>query len=135
MNRQFYSFVLASLLLGLFGTNVHAATLTVAWDPSANATGYIVQFGTTSGVYTTQVDVGPVTQAPIATLADGTTYFFSVKAYNASGLQSGASAEVSGTTPPTPIVPAANLGFGGNGKASLIWQRDDGMLQAWLLNG
>ena len=135
MKRQGYSLVLAGLLLGLFGTNVHAATLTVAWDPSSNATGYILQYGTRSGVYTTQVDVGNVTQAPVATLADGTTYFFSVKAYNAAGLQSTNSTEVSGTTPPPAIVPAANLGFSGNGKASLIWQRDDGMLQAWFLNG
>jgi hypothetical protein len=135
MKRLGYCVVLAGLFMGLFGANVHAATLTVAWDPSTNATGYIVQYGTRSGVYTTQVDVGLITQVPITTLADNTTYFFSVKAYNAAGLQSTTSAEVSGTTPPPPIVPATNVGFGGNGKASLIFQRDDGLLQAWLLNG
>ena len=135
MKRQGYSLVLAGFLVGLFAAQVHAATLTVAWDPSANAAGYIVQYGTRSGVYTNQIDVGSATQAPIATLADGTTYYFSVKAYSATGIQSTASAEVNGTTPPAPIVPAANLGFSGNGKASLIWQRDDGMLQAWFLNG
>jgi hypothetical protein len=95
----------------------------------------MVLYGTRSGVYTNQIDVGAVTQFQVPSLADNTAYFFSVKAYNSAGLQSNASTEVSTTTPPTPIVPAQNLGFSGTGKPSLIWQSPDGSLEAWFLNG
>jgi len=122
----------ALLALG-FVADADAATLTLAWDPSVNAIGYVVMYGTRSGSYTNQMDVGAVTQIPIAGLKDGTTYYFSVKAYAANGVQSTPSTEISGTTPAVP--PSSYFGFSGLGKPSFIWQRTDGYLQSWFLNG
>jgi hypothetical protein len=137
MKRLILRFASAALILGA-AVPAHAASLTIAWDASANATGYYVLYGTASGaitgVYPNKVDAGSATQFTISGLADGTTYYFSVQAYNTVGA-SGDSSEVYATTPLPTITPAANKGFAGNGKASLIWQHDTGMMQAWFLNG
>jgi hypothetical protein len=115
-----------------------ATAMTLAWDPSASATGYKVLYGTTSGArtgsYTSQVDVGNVTQATISGLAYNTTYFFAVQAYDAAGLLSSNSSEVAALTPMAPIVPVANKGFAGTGKPSLLWQLG-GSITSWFLNG
>lgn len=121
--------------MSLFASKLQAATLTLAWDPSANATGYLVYYGTRSGTYVTQVDVGSMTSVPVGGLADGSTYYFAVKAYDSTGLQSPFSAEVSGLTPPASITPAPSLGFAGDGRTALVLQSGSGMLQAWVLNG
>jgi hypothetical protein len=56
---------LLTLLFTLsIATQVDAASLTLAWDPPTDGrtAGYFVFFGTTPGRYTTQIDVGLVTQ-------------------------------------------------------------------------
>ena len=47
------AFVLLALLV-LVATTVHAASVTVTWDPNTepDVTGYMVFYGTQSGVYT-----------------------------------------------------------------------------------
>jgi len=69
-----------------FSTPVVAQTLvvTVAWDANTETdlAGYQVSYGTASGVYTSVVDVGNVTQVSF-TLPSGVDYYFVVKAYNA----------------------------------------------------
>lgn len=92
---------LLCLFLVISAASAQASTLTLGWDPAASAAGYIVVYGTASGSYTGQVDVGNVTQASISGLAASTTYYFAVKSYGSTGLQSGLSAEVSGKTPST----------------------------------
>jgi hypothetical protein len=91
-----------------FPTALQALTLTLAWDPSTGTgiTGYLVSYGTQSGVYTQRLDVGNQTSQIFSQLVDGQTYYFIVQAYDSSGAMSAPSAEVSngGTTtvpPPT----------------------------------
>ena len=130
--------VLWTILLGI-ASSAQAASVTLAWDPSNGAAGYVVLWGTSSGVYGGQRDVGNVTQAQVDALADGATYYFTVQAYGTTGLLSGPSSEVSATTPvpsgTTTTTNAPYLGFSGNGKPSLLMQNGSGALQLWALNG
>ena len=80
------STLLAALVLLMSGT-ASAGPVTIAWDPNkeADLAGYVVHYGTASGVYTHRLDVGKVTTATIATLIDGKTYFFAIQAYSTKG--------------------------------------------------
>jgi Fibronectin type III domain len=64
-----------------------AATATLAWsgvtDPSLS--GYNVKVGTASGLYSRIITVGNVTSYTVDQLTTGTTYYFSVTAYNSAG--------------------------------------------------
>ena len=64
-------------------------------------TGYIVQYGTTSGSPSSSVDVGNVTSRQFTGLQAGATYYFRVVAYNSAGLRSTPSAQVAYTVPTT----------------------------------
>jgi hypothetical protein len=81
-----------------------SATLTLAWDQSTdpNVAGYVLYWGTHSGVYSGQSNVGNQRLVQVGGLADGTNYYFVVYAYNAAGQLSLPSAEISGQTPVTP---------------------------------
>src|SRR5688572_1392948 len=68
----------------LVSTSVEAATsVTLAWDrtPDTSIAGYIVSYGSRSGSYTNQVDVGNRTQHTLLGIPAG-TYFFVVRSYN-----------------------------------------------------
>jgi hypothetical protein len=64
---------------------LEAATL--AWDsnPEPSVTGYLVSYGTQSGVHTTSVDVGKVVTYVLSP-PSGQRYYIVVQAYNAEGL-------------------------------------------------
>ena len=99
---------LAVIFLALVWPRVsESATLTVAWDPSTdpNVTGYVLSWGTQSGVHTSQSNVGNQSLVQVGGLADGTYYYFVVRAYNAAGVLSAPSAEVSGQTRLTAVNP------------------------------
>ena len=86
----------------------HAAELTLEWDAPSDGitTGYIVFYGTASHSYSEQVDVGNTTSYAVKNLLDGTTYYFAVRAYDATGVTSDSSTEISATTAPAvPAVP------------------------------
>jgi hypothetical protein len=75
-------------------------TIVVGWNPSPfPAAGYEFCYGTSSGNYDNVVDVGNHTSCSISGLEKGTTYYFSVKAYSASGLKSDYSPELPYTIP------------------------------------
>ena len=78
-----------------------AQKVTLAWDPSASANilGYKIYYGTTSHKYSSTVSVGNVTQATIAGLIEGTTYFFAITAYDNSNQESDFSNEASYAVP------------------------------------
>jgi Fibronectin type III domain len=97
---------LALLSVG-FPASSYAADLTLAWDPPTDGltTGYVLSFGGAPSTYAQQVDVGFATSYTISGLNDGSTYYFVVRAYDASGNLSALSAEVSATI--TPSVPPA----------------------------
>ncbi len=83
----------------LLSASAQAATLTLQWDRNSepDVQGYIIRYGTQSGVYTVEVNVGnqishTLTLQPTTT----TTYFFVVQAYNATA-RSANSGQVSTT--------------------------------------
>lgn len=61
--------------------------------------GYEILTGTASGNYTQEIDVGDVTSGTVSDLCCGTTYYFSVAAYDSYGNESVPSNEVSAQTP------------------------------------
>ena len=84
------------LLLIFSASTVQAATVTLSWDPNPepDIAGYVLSYGTSSGNYSTSVDVGKVTTWSV-TLSPGFRYYFAVQAYNTSGVRSAFSTEVS----------------------------------------
>ena len=86
--------------------NIQAAlSVGLAWDPASNAAGYYLSAGTTSGVYLQTIAVGNTMTTLVSNLVAGQKYFFAVTAYDASGVESAPSNEVSYTAPtstPTP---------------------------------
>ena len=73
-----------------------ATTALLAWNPVTDPSlgGYNILVGTASGLYTRTISVGNVTSYTVDSLTTGTTYFFSVTAYNSAG-ESSPSNEVS----------------------------------------
>jgi len=69
----------------LLSTVARAESITLAWDPSQGAGGYVLHYGTASGVYTFSVDVGSQTTYTVGGLAAGTHYYFAVDAYSIFG--------------------------------------------------
>ncbi|HHL38973.1 MAG TPA: hypothetical protein ENJ37_00530 [Deltaproteobacteria bacterium] len=83
------------------GGSSSSATLT--WSPPVtntdgssltNLEGYMVYYGTRSRDYTAVVDVSNVTTYTVRGLTSGTTYFFTVTAYNSAGRESAYSNEL-----------------------------------------
>jgi len=110
------------LILVLKAAEVEAQTaITLQWDPNPepNVGGYLIGYGTRSGIDEHLVDVGFATRWTLSGLSATTVYYFRVYAYSLSGVRSAPSAEVSnapGTAPPssgcaTPD-PFASLGGG-----------------------
>jgi hypothetical protein len=100
MRPSFHRALLTCCLVLASASIVDAAALTLAWDPPTDdlTAGYVLAYGTKSGVYTSRVDVGFVTTRKIDGLASGTRYYFRVQAYSEDGTLSDYSAEVSGMT-------------------------------------
>ena len=95
---------LGLILMCCFTNAVFAGQATLAWDPSSSsASGYRVYYGTASGNYTSNVNVGNATTSTVSNLTDDSTYYFSVKAYDSEGNESGFSNEVSQTTVAVPV--------------------------------
>ena len=68
-----------------WASQLHAAqNITLKWDPNPapNLAGYRIYYGTSSGVYTQEINVGNTTATLISNLTEGRTYFFAVTAYN-----------------------------------------------------
>ena len=88
------------LLMLLISRSTSAGSLTLAWDPTPDPSviGYVVYVGTTSGLYTESVDVGPATTFSMTNAVDGCTYYFAVASYAKGPLVGPPSAEVSGAT-------------------------------------
>jgi hypothetical protein len=95
-----------TLALGLLlacGASAKAADISIQWDANAETdlAGYKVYYGTASGVYGTAIVLGKVTTHTLTNLPAG-TYYIAVTAFNASGLESGYSNEVSTTLAGSP---------------------------------
>jgi hypothetical protein len=95
-------FLPISILLCTFCLRVSGVlNVTLAWDPapSPDTVGYKLYYGTQSGVYTHTNILGNTTTGTAPGLIENTTYYFVVTAYNAVGLESPPSNELSFTLP------------------------------------
>ncbi|HYG33960.1 MAG TPA: fibronectin type III domain-containing protein [Clostridia bacterium] len=90
------------------GATSSPTEVTLAWNASSSSsvTGYRVYYGGASQVYTNMIDVGSALTATISNLTPGITYFFAVTAYDATGVESTFSNEISYTVPAVPIAQA-----------------------------
>jgi hypothetical protein len=72
----------------------------LVWDPSnaPSTLGYKIYYGTSSRIYDQVIDTGTSSTYAFSSLKSGTTYYFSVTAYNFAG-EGCASNEVSKTMP------------------------------------
>lgn len=82
-------------------------TISLSWDASSAATGYRVSYGTASGTYTVETDVGSSTSTILTLPTEATNYFAAVVAYNSAGA-SGFSQEMSGWPAPETVTVIAN---------------------------
>lgn len=84
-------------------------TAKVGWDANEepDLAGYRVYWGTESGNYTQAQDVGLTTRTVITGLTEGTTYYLTVTAYNAYGIES---------------TPAQEIVFTPAAKSRLSWE-------------
>jgi len=112
------SSICVAMLLMLWTGVAAAGSLIATWNANQedDLAGYIVSYGTTSGNYTTQTDVGNSTVFVAEGLTDGQEYFFNVKAYDFSGNVSQPSAEVSAR-----VGDATLVAFRENQTIKLVW--------------
>lgn len=98
------SWVLAATF-GVFATTAAAQTVTASWDANSDTytAGYRLYYGTASGSYQWSIDTGSSTSAPVQ-LSPG-TYYFAVRAYNATNDEGPPSGEVPYTLSPPPPPP------------------------------
>ena len=106
-------------------------SITLAWNPSPanNIGGYRLYLGLSSGLYATWLDVGATTNATLANLTPGTTYFFAVTAYDTNQLESPFSGEISYMVPAPPnlarlqirAVPGNKIQLSGNGPVGYTY--------------
>ncbi len=103
MSRKLSRYALLALALLAFARPAVSGTISLAWDPVAGTklAGYRVYYGRSSKTYTQRLDVGNTTSATVTGLAECTTWYLSVKAYNTAGTESTAySNEVTGWARP-----------------------------------
>ncbi len=97
---------LAFLVAMVTTTVARADSLTLAWDANAESSvvGYFVYIGTSSGVYSTTVDVGKTTKYTFTSAVPGTTYYMNVAAYAAGPVVGARAVEVVTNTTGSPIL-------------------------------
>src|SRR3954451_15782592 len=80
----------AFALLFVFSGAAHAQTVNLAWNANTESdlAGYRVYYGTSSAVYTNNINVGNVTAYTVTGLNIGQPYYFAIKAYNTAGTES-----------------------------------------------
>jgi len=86
-------------------------TVTLAWNlsPDPTVVGYQLSWGTASQTYTQSQDAGDAAMIIISGLDYSTTYYFSVRAFNAAGLYSAYAPEISATTIADSLAAPTNL--------------------------
>jgi hypothetical protein len=110
-----------ALLLILSPSFACAVQITLAWDSNVepDVAGYIVYYGTRSGDYDFDVDVGDYDSITISGLVEDVMYYFTVTAYDAEGNESDFSEEI--TYPDSVSSPSEDSpGDGGGGGGCFI---------------
>lgn len=79
-------------------------SVSLAWDPSPDSAvvGYRIYYGTTSGNWTNQIDIGNQTSVSLTGFVPQTTYYLTVKAYDSNHLESEPSNELEYMAPAAP---------------------------------
>jgi fibronectin type 3 domain-containing protein len=125
-NILFFSIFLISVLLNASILSAGDAT-TLSWDPpttNADGTpltdlaGYRIYYGTSSGSYPHNIDVGDTTTYMVDDLTEGLTYYFAVTAYDTSMNESDYSNEVSKTIQTQPVQPTLTVNKTGTGTVT-----------------
>jgi hypothetical protein len=115
--------VFAVIILLLAVTSASAGSFSLEWDPNQDSdlAGYRVYYGTSDGTYDQNVDVGNVTSYTLTGLADCTTWYVAVKAYDVDELESvNYSNQVSGWARPVLSTSTPNTGQQGADYALTI---------------
>lgn len=99
-------------VLTLWASIARADSTRFIWDPNpeTDLAGYVLVWGSQSGVYTQSATIAPNvnTYQATYTCTPGSRMYFAIRAFNTSGLHSGYSNEVSvlcGTTTPVKLTP------------------------------
>lgn len=138
LGRQaLWKFLAAALGFCLVSLAASAFAVELRWNPNPerDIVRYELSYGTRSGVHGTTVDVGNATQASVEGLAEGTTYYFVVRAVNAAGKKSQASKEISWTLPATPLETQPLLPRAGWSLASVDSEETDGYAATQAFDG
>lgn len=79
----------------------NAASVDLQWDPNVEPelAGYRVYWGTSSGNYSSHMDVGNKTTCTLSGLQEGQTYYLAATAYDTSNNESGFSNQITYTVP------------------------------------
>ncbi len=100
-------------------------SIELAWEANTepDLAGYKVYYGTETGVYTDEIDVGDVIRTFASDLDECVDYYLAVTAYDESLNESGYSAETTTQTSQTnaPATPAGLSGDAGDGQITLSW--------------
>ncbi|UCD81362.1 MAG: fibronectin type III domain-containing protein, partial [Desulfobacterales bacterium] len=104
---------LLNFFILLTTSGASAVDVTIAWDANSESdlAGYILFYGTASRSYSNSIDVGNNTEYTLTGLNEGTTYYFSAKAYDTSNNESDYSKELvytlpgANSAPNTPVQP------------------------------
>jgi fibronectin type 3 domain-containing protein len=75
----------------------YAAQISLTWEPPVHSTGvigYMIHYGTASGVYSQHIDIGNTTSHTVNNLNGGRRYYFAVTAYDQDGQEGAYSNEV-----------------------------------------
>ncbi|MGC3959636.1 MAG: Ig-like domain-containing protein [Verrucomicrobiota bacterium] len=98
--------LLFKVVVGLFVSSAHltalqAQSVSLAWNASSSpgVAGYVVRYGTASGVYSVATNVGNQTSATVSGLQAGQTYYLAVTARDSAGVESLPSNEASYQVP------------------------------------
>ncbi len=86
-----YVAILASIVIILrLQSGADAADVTLAWNAkqSPDIAGYRIYYGTSSGIYTSRIDAGKVSNVRISDLNKGQTYYFAATTYDHNGNES-----------------------------------------------
>jgi hypothetical protein len=95
-------FLMMALLttISLYASTARGAqSVSLGWDASASAAGYVIYYGTNSGNYTVRMDVGTNINAAVAQLTESSTYYFAVSSYDSTMVESLPSSEISYVVP------------------------------------
>jgi len=109
-------FLRLSILVAIMELPAFAGNVTLAWYANTNPviTGYNIYFWIKGGASTNKVSAGNATSVTISNLVAGCTYLFAATTYDASGLESPLSAEVSLTVPANVVNQPPTLNAPGN---------------------